>query len=518
MGMKMRDLGKRGSAKWRLEELIAFECALAKDEGQDWKSLKEQDAKTALEASVLESGNRRAIAKAWLKARLVAAPEVRLAADSVSQSLKAAGQLLGAGGLLLGLGAATGALAYTGEAPINVSAFFSLFVLLQAALALALALVFFLPRAWRERLAFGPLYRATRWVLEAIFSKLQTVSARFLSGQQRQDAAEWAGAARRALALHGSVAKWLAFAKIQAASLCFNFGVLLALLVSVVFSDRAFGWQTTLDTDAQAVSRWVELVATPWAALYGEGEGYPSLQQVEGSRIVLKEGIRELESRDLAAWWRFLAFGVLVYGALPRLLFYFLGKWQVASALARYDFRNAAAERLVQRLRPEAPRFDAERVEQGADRGSLQSADANGREGAERGICCLCSSELGESFDLAALRRGLAERWKLSEERVEMRTYEDGRIAEAASDLQEGTQLALVFESWMPPIREVERQVKGLRARVDERSLLKVVLLGIPASSDQAISLRPEKQYAEAWHSFVQRMGDPYLILDNPAV
>ncbi len=514
----MSGRGSKFAERWRLEELVAFECALAKDEGQDWSSLKEQDAGIAIPSEVAASGDRRAISLAWLRSRVASSPEIKLASDSVLQSLKAAGQLLGAAGLLLGLGAATAALAYTGEAPINVSAFFSVFVLLQAALGVLLLAVFALPVSWRERLAFGPLFRATRWALEAIFSKLQALSARFLSGQRRQDAAEWAGMARRSLALHGSVAKWVSFSKIQAAALFFNFGVLLALLVSVAFSDRAFGWQTTLEVSSDSVGGLVRTVAAPWAWFYGEGDGFPNQQQIEGSRIVLKEGIRELETLDLAAWWRFLALGVLTYGVLPRALFYLLGKWQARAALARYDFRNASAERLIQRLRPEGDRFDAERVEQGADEGARRLGQVDEASLLAQRVCCLCSRELGESFDLGVLRNRLSQRWKLAEEVIEIRTFEDGQIAAAATDLASGVQLAVVFESWMPPIREIERQVKELRSGQDERSLIKIVLLGIPASPAEPISLRPEKQYAEAWHSFVRRMGDPYLILDNPAV
>lgn len=514
----MSRLGKKEEGSWGLEELVAFECALAKDEGEDWSSLRKQDAETVLDEAVLSSGDRKAIAGSWLRLRLEKAPEIKLASDSVIQSLKAAGQLLGAGGLLVGLGSATAALAYTGKAPINVSAFFSVFILLQALLAVVLLLVFALPVSSRERLAFGPLFRATRWVLELIFARLQDLSGRFLSGQQRQDAAEWAGIARRSLSLHGSVAKWLAFVKIQASALCFNLGVLLALLVSVAFSDRAFGWQTTLDVEASSVSELVRVVAAPWTAFYGEGEGFPSEEQIVGSRIVLKEGIQGLETVDLSAWWRFLALGILTYGILPRLLFYGLGKWQTRAALVRYDFKNASAERLMDRLRPEAPRFDAERVAQGAESGGSRFGQVDAATLLSQRVCCLCSQELGEAFDLEALRLSLAKRWKLPDLAVEVKIYGGGRIVEAVGDLTGDTQIAIVFESWMPPIREIERQVKELRSGIDERSLVKLVLLGIPSANGEAISLRPEKQYAEAWHSFVRRIGDPYLILENPAV
>lgn len=514
----MSGLGKRERTRWGLEELVAFECALAKDEGEEWQVLKEQDEEMAIDSTVLKSGDRSAIASLWLKQRLEKAPEIKLAADSVAQSLGAAGQLLGALALLSGLGSATAALAYTGDAPINVSTFFSVFVLLQALLAGVLLLVFLLPVSWRERVAFGPLFRATRWILELIFARLQSLSARFLSGKQRQGAAEWAGAARRSLSLHGSVAKWVAFAKIQAAALCFNLGVLLALLVAVAFTDRAFGWQTTLDASSSSVSELAQAASLPWAWLFGEGVGFPSEEQISGSRIVLKEGIQGLETVDLAVWWKFLALGVFTYGILPRALFYVLGKWQVRASLGRYDFRNASAERLMQRLRPEAERFSAERVDQGADKHGRDFGQIDGALLASQRVRCLCSMELGESFDLDALRSGLAQRWRVSEAAVEVSTYRDGRIADAIGGIASETQVAVVFESWMPPIREIERQVRDLRLALDQRSLIKLVLLGIPATDSEAVSLRPETQYAEAWHSFVRRMGDAYLILDNPAV
>lgn len=515
---EMSGIGKKLEERWGVDEVIAFECALARDEREDWEQLKKEDAAFEHENLALLTGNRRKIVLSWLRHRLEKAPEIKLAAESVTHSVKLSGQLLGAGGMLLGLATATAALAYTGEAPINVSAFFSVFVLLQAVFAALLVVAFLLPKAWRERFAFGPLFRLSRWVLDLILSRMQALSARFLSGQQRQDAAEWAGAARRAIALHGSVAKWLAFVKIQAAALFFSFGALAALLVAVAFSDRAFGWQTTLQVEDAAVFEVVEKAALPWAWHWGEGVGYPSVAQIEGSRIVLKEGIQGLETTDLAAWWRFLALGIVVYGMLPRLLFYGLGKWQLGVALARYDFRNASAERLLKRLTPEASRFDAEVVQQGAELSELARHKSSGSDPEViQGLRYLCSEELGESFDVEALSRAIAKRWALPDTSVVAQVYREGRLVDVLEVSEGEKEIALVFESWMPPIRELERQVKELRQSLEERTLIKVVLLGIPAVGEE-ISLKPEKQYADAWNSFVRRLGDPYLILENPAL
>lgn len=518
MTSKMRNPAKKSAAKWRLDELIAFECAMAADEREEWSTLRKRDSLLKLDPEAARTGNRRQLAKLWLNQRLKQQPEIKLAADSIGQSLSVAGQLLGVVGLLTGLGAATTALAYNGEAPINVSAFFSVFVLLQALMAVVLLLVFALPRGGRESLAFGPIFRVGRWLLGVIFSRTQALASRFLSGQQRTKAAEIAGEARRAFLVHGSVAKWVTFSKIQAAALCFNAGALLALLVAVIFSDRAFGWQTTLDVSEESILKIVEAVALPWSSIWGSGEGYPNLEQIVGSKIVLKDGIRDLANHDLAAWWRFLALGIATYGVIPRLLFWVLGKWQTRSALNRYDFGNAAAEQLMQRLRPEPVTFEAELVNRESDAEREAAVAEQIASDNTPPVRCLCSRELGEAFSLDQLQRALADRWKTNPNRITARVYEDGKMSEQTEDLSENEQIAVVFESWMPPIKEIERQIQTLRSSVDARCLVKIVLLGIPSGKGDVISLRPEAQYAEAWHSFVRRLGDPYLVLDNPAV
>ncbi|MDQ8202355.1 DUF2868 domain-containing protein [Pelagicoccus sp. SDUM812003] len=501
---------------WSLSEQVAFECALARDERESWRALRERDQSLELPGELWSPReNRRGIARAWLRERLRRDPVVKLAADSVMQSLGVAGQLLAALGGLMGVAAATAALAYTGQAPINVSAFFFVFVLLQALLAVALLLAFLMPAGLKELLVAGPIFRVSRFVLRLLLEKTQALAGRFLAGQNRHDAAEIAGLARSRLALHGRQLKWLSFRKIQGAALCFNLGALAALLVSVFFSDRAFGWQTTLELRAEQAQRVTELVASPWSWRLGEGVGYPTVEQIEGSRIVLKDGIQSLETDDLTIWWKFLALGMLCYGILPRAVFWGLGGLQFKKAVRDYDFRNAAAERLFERLRPRRARFEAERVAQGADLGPVGEAAHD--TSSSRSAVCLFSRELEAIVDVAALRRALAERWSMSLESVQMRPLSDGSIDLDGESLSEERQYALVFESWMPPIKEIERRIKEMRAAVDARSLIKVVLLGIPQGDKGEVSLAPAGQYADVWDSFIRRLGDPYLILDNPS-
>ncbi|EDY82024.1 hypothetical protein VDG1235_1644 [Verrucomicrobiia bacterium DG1235] len=514
-----RESGER-DGPWRMEEQIGFECALARDEREEWQVLRERDGSLKIPADLWEGRKYRIIARKWLGERLKQDPSIKLASDSLGQSLGVAAQLLGVGGGLLGVALATGALAYTGAAPVNVSAFFFVFVLLQALFACLLLFPFLLPRSLKEGLVGSPLFRFARFVFGFAFEKTQALASRFLEGRKRHDAAEIVGMVRSRLALHKDVVKWLSFRMAQGTALCFNLGALAALLAAVIFSDRAFGWQTTLNVSTESIHTIVAFFASPWAWFYGEGLGYPDLAQIEGSRIVLKEGIRTLATSDLSAWWRFLALGMVTYGVLPRLVFWGLGHLQTRAALRRYDFGNASAQRLFERLRPASVNFEGEDLEQASSLSSESEQEELRVKGlsATQRLCCLFSGELAEAFDVVALRAALARRWNVPEVNIEMRISEGGVLfPESGFEAEVGVQYALVFESWMPPIKEVERQIKALRERLDERDLIKLVLLGIPGSGEHAISLHPEQQYREVWDRFTRSQGDPYLILDNPS-
>ena len=516
----MRQLDDNESRRWMLSDQIAFECALAQDESENWQSLRERDEAIAatMPEELFDNDERRFAAKYWLTERMKQAPAIKLAADTVSQSISVSGQLLGAFGVLLGIGMATAALAYTGAAPINVSAFFGVFVLLQALLACLLLLPFLLPKSLKEGLLSSGLFRLTRFVFNFAYARTQSLANRFLLAQQRNEAAEIAGAFRSRALHHQDTLKWLVFSRIQSVALCFNIGALTALLVAVVFSDRAFGWQTTLDVSTETIHVIVRFFASPWAWLYGEGDGYPALADIEGSRIVLKEGIQVLSTESLVAWWQFLALGIVAYGVLPRLLFRILGGFQMRSALKNYDFQSASVQHLFERLYPPSLRFDAEDVDQSAPLESGGDRIAPLREPlASELVFCLVEEELAASLDVAALLSVLRQRWNLPEKHLHALVYKNGSILDAAAKLDPQSQYALIVESWMPPIKELERQIKTLRSAIDARSLIKVVLLGIPDEGRDAISLRPSDRYRSTWNGFIRRMGDPYLILDNPA-
>ena len=502
---------------WALDEHIAFECALVWDERAEWEELKARDV--AIGRSIPEGlwtkRRRREIARAWLATRLEQEPALRQAAESVEKSISLCGVALATLGAFAGFSGAAAAMAYTGAEPINVSLFFAVFVLLQALLALGLMGAAFLPQRAKDKLLDLGLFRLSRVVFVGAFRLSIALATRFLEARQVAEIAEVAGLVRSRLSVHKPLFGWLAFSRLQGMGLFFNLGALTALLLAVALSDRAFGWQTTLDVSASTLQEMTRMVAFPWSWWQGEGRGFPSLTEIEGSRIVLKEGIRSLETENLVAWWRFLALGIVTYGVLPRLFFRALGTWQLGRTARAYEFGNAAAVRLFDRLERGARLFEVEPVEQGADGWDPRSTTGSSEAVTLRfGARCLIERSLAASLRVDALAAALGERWKCRSEAIDVLDYEQRSFDETVASLDAEQQLVLVVESWMPPIKETERLIRKLRQRLGERGLIRIVALGLPEKAEETYSLHAKADDFRIWDRFVRSLGDPYLVLD----
>lgn len=158
------------------------------------------------------------------------------------------------------------------------------------------------------------------------------------------------GRMRRNLQTHGGLYLGSALIVPQLFGIGFNLGALTSTMSKVALSDLAFGWQSTLSIGSETVHAIVRMVATPWSWWCGEGVGYPSIDQITGSRMVLKEGIRQLSSDALISWWPFLCFCLLVYGLLPRLFTLFISRHQHHRRLEKYQFESIDDDQLWIRL------------------------------------------------------------------------------------------------------------------------------------------------------------------------
>ncbi|MDD2558593.1 MAG: DUF2868 domain-containing protein [Desulfuromonadaceae bacterium] len=426
-------------------------------------------------------------------------------------------------GLISGATLSASLLAYSGTAAVNVSGYFALFILLQA-IFLILQLLFFVFRSFgRSGIRASILCKLGASLLNKLFSRLLRRSQRGTGGEARLNFHATLGQLKQNRQEYGSLYFWPAFILLQIFGVSFNLGVLTLTLIKVSIADVAFGWQTTLQVDPTFLAETLRLIATPWSWFVPAHLAYPTLEQIEGSKIVLKEGIYHLATGNLAAWWPFLTLGVLTYGLLPRLLLLFVGVLQTRRSLRRLSFDSARFRQLRQRMltptlqtsatnsmvRP-PDSTEARQVSPLQDNPPIPAALL------EQGPkLLLIPDELWDELDRAQLTPLLLPHegnGPFHPVRIgALDQSEEQLFTEVAEQLHAtaATGIVLLQEGWQPPIREIMALLRRLRHEIPRRYPISVTLIGKPTS---ATLLTPAKSGdLKIWHKTLQRLADPYL-------
>lgn len=255
-------------------------------------------------------------------------------------------------GLAVGGMGAYSFLAYHGTRPVNVTLFITVFILFPAVLCPAAALVGF--RQFRSGPAesgwLGVLHRlSTRLFIDKFMGRLQKWIAPFQK-HFPQLSKETENLMHLDTRPFRNILFWPVFIILSLGALGFSTGALGGTFFRIMVTDLAFGWQSTILTSGESVHRLITWMAMPWSWAVPD-IFVPTLEQIEGSRIVLKEGIVGLASEHLASWWPFLCMGLLVYTLIPRILLVGLARVARTLALARFDLSRPGYQRLLMRMR-----------------------------------------------------------------------------------------------------------------------------------------------------------------------
>ena len=355
--------------RWTLADLIDLDHYLDLDdqslrEGQAARErLNERDRRLylgdiqgRLDVPTHTPPHRRGTLRHWLSARRGA--EDPLLRDLLPGSAFVRSQRLVTFGLALlgvffGVALASALLHYDGKQPVNVSWY--LFILVFVQLGLALATVV----AWglRRSKAVSGVIRDLSF-LSHLIRPLFTKAARYIQRHRllhipqdlREGAASRRGLTEAHFALYGPAAYLPLLIAAQVFGIGFNLGVIAITLALEWFTDLAFGWGSALELSPQVVHELARLIAAPWGWLVGEGVGYPTLEQVAGSRISLKDPLATLLAADLRSWRWFLVLAVITYGLLPRLLLLGASVLTQRRALAALPFTHGRTQALYARL------------------------------------------------------------------------------------------------------------------------------------------------------------------------
>ncbi len=502
---------KNFQERWDLAALADLEYFLTRDGDADEEDLVVRDRE--LYRGRLEQSPplpRRILLRRWLELRREAAlarGEGGLPGAAVTALARLLPLLLFGGALVSGAGLAWGVLAYAGARPINLFVALLLLVLLPFLAALASV---FLPLA--RRLTGGDFSGPVVTALTgALFSRL----GRFLTGRGKGRGASLWGSLRARSGLHAGLMGWLVFAWMQLAGLGFALGLWLTVLLRGWVADLAFSWQTTAQVSAEQVHRLATWIAWPWSALASPPRSHPTLAQVEGSRVFLKEGLEHLASADLQAWWYFLLWAILVYAFLPRLLL--LGAALIGSARARgrLAFTDARCEALLRRMRQGQMRIGKEHATSGGTAPLADYAEAPPAPELLR-LRVLIPEELLAEGRAEAWRAALGEQFPgevTGMDAVRLDEEEDAAVLSALAAEPAGISPVLVLEGWQPCITATLEYLKALRRALGRERLLTLVLVGRDSGEGMRIPT-PAQEFA-IWRGRLATLGDGALLVRN---
>ena len=300
--------------KWTLADRLDFEALVVADErAADPAAIAARDARLwheqiAPQLSVEEQADRSIVFHRWLEARR---GSEMLPGKWFTSALHwfNAGAILG--GLVLGFAVASGALYYAGERPVNIAVFLALTVGVQWVLLL-----------WTLVTILSSGIRATSQRLLARIGEglgqLLASATGHLSGVQRLRLQADLTTLRQLSGRNLQPLVWTPLVALQSFGVFWNAGVLIALIARVVFTDVAFGWESTVANSPYGMHAIVQALATPWLLI---GINFcPTLEQVEHSWFHYQSGMAALDRGATASWWPWLLLFVLVYGMFPRAL------------------------------------------------------------------------------------------------------------------------------------------------------------------------------------------------------
>ncbi len=475
-------------------------------------------------------------------------------------------------GILAGISLCTSFFSYTGTNPLNVAYFIAITVLPQIFLLTILLLSFFLAKQnIITKKQFG-IYGFTGvcvekfmlWSGKKIFGKM--------SGIDREKILTLLGIIREGKIVYGFLFFWPVFILFQLFAMGFNAGVLGSTLFHVMFFDTAFGWQSTVQVNAHNVYKIVSMIAAPWSWFIPPDIAFPGPAEIQGSRMILKDGILHLTTINLVSWWPFLCFTVLFYGFLPRFILFLSANICLKRNLNRQKLNQGDCSKLIRRmlspsvsLNPTPSASDTENLQ-----GSIKSSsshdlqkfthdlqnpmDQNSIDSdkffrskqnsskltgeAAMEFTALIPDDIYDQCDFEQLKLIVKNNigcylnctmsgiirvgidFDHDMEAIE-KIISDNKKDNKSNKSNKGNKInksnlhgfILIYEAWQPPIREILKFIKNIRKAGGKEMPLIIARIGKP---DKKTMFSPVKEMdLKIWNMKIKGLGDPYIQIET---
>ncbi|MEY6433333.1 DUF2868 domain-containing protein [Thioalkalicoccus limnaeus] len=446
---------------------------------------------------------------------------------------------LGVAGVLIGMAVAAALLNYDGHRPVNVAWFVALLVVFQLALAALTATLWMSRRSTPVR-GLVRDFSLLSHVMQPLLTRAMHWTQRGRAGGAAREAGEQTlikqGQLQSHYALYGSASYLPLLIPAQVFGVAFNIGAVLATVALVWFTDLAFGWGSALDIRSETVHEIARLIALPWSPFFGEGVGYPSLAQVAGSRIQLKDPLFIFQAEHLRSWRWFLVLSLVTYGLLPRLLLLAATMLAQRRALARLPFSHARTQGLYARMI--TPNLEAATTGSGIGPAmpipaapvspvpesptAATATPTTSASGIPADACVLLVhidvDELLDTGDRPRLERLLRQHtgWRVARSGT---FGGSSQMTKRATDLigsakwqSPPPRIVLIQDGTQPPITESLSFLRTLRGTVGPQGQIVLLLVGDATEEDRLPPLS-DFDFAD-WQRKIDQMGDPYLRLE----
>ncbi|MBF0468107.1 MAG: DUF2868 domain-containing protein [Desulfamplus sp.] len=349
-------------AKWTLGRIIDFEYCLRQDMTiSDDNYLKKRDTEIYIN-QILPSGltSPSEIFLIWLESIRKTANENPVRINDTHRNFSPGNmyeECLGLlrvifliAGFMAGISVCLAFFSYTGHQPLNVSWFLAITLFPQLCLIMVLSGFFLASRSgFMQQKRFVP-YPFLGFVIKQSLMMLSRKSLEKISSEKIDAVEATLAIINEGKQVYGLLFFWPLFIIMQLFGIAFNAGILLSTISRILFFDTAFGWQSTLQMSADMVYKVVSMVAIPWRWILPAGTGFPDIDQIIGSRIVLKDGIYHLATNDLVSWWPFMCLTIVFYGLLPRIIMFLSGLVCLEKSLEQQKFDHRECSRLLRRM------------------------------------------------------------------------------------------------------------------------------------------------------------------------
>lgn len=355
--------------RWELPDLFDFDYYVESDEHAKSQTLAGRQSlakrdrglyleriKARIKQPEHSPAHRRQALRLWLAERRRAEDRnlvPLLPGASFERSQRVVTMILVVLGLIVGATLASALLQYDGTHPVNVSWFVFVMVVVQLGLVGFTLSAWFLRRSKSIQQALRDvslLAQLIRPLFAQVAHWIQRHRLGHLPPEVRERAKSRQGLLQAHFSLYGPASYLPMLVPVQAFGIAFNIGAIVMTLLLEWFTDLAFGWGSALNIDPAVIYHLARFIATPWSWLFGEGVGYPSLAEVAGTRIHLKDPLHLLDAQHLRAWRWFLVFAVIAYGLIPRLALLGLSVFVQRRALDALPFTHQRTQALYTRL------------------------------------------------------------------------------------------------------------------------------------------------------------------------